>query len=199
MWLSIWMSHHYFAVAWSVLRDCDPIFRLFPLRGLVVYIGDDDSEVDWAAPTPPVCSDDLLADLWCLSGWETGDIIQPRGLSTYTEIIQAVTDTGKDRWGFLSTGIQRWEIPDISTWRIGHHYPLDPEKQLHQLRCGIKCVSFKWLLIIEKHFKDWVSIKLCLTGSKILHFSGQKKGKEMQTGRDRRRMRGGKNNSSGAV
>lgn len=56
------MSHHYFAVAWSVLRDCDPIFRLFPLWGLVVYIGDDNSEVDRAAPTPSVCSDDLLAD-----------------------------------------------------------------------------------------------------------------------------------------
>lgn len=56
------MSYHYFGVTWCVLRDRDPIFRLFPLRGLVVHIGDDDSEVDRAAPTPSVCSDDLLAD-----------------------------------------------------------------------------------------------------------------------------------------
>ncbi len=105
----IWTSHHYFGVAWCVLRDRDPIFRLFPLRGLVVHIGDDDSEVDRAAPTSSVCSDDLLADPWCLSGWETGDIIQPRGLSAYTEIIQVVTDTGEDRRVFLSMGVQRWE------------------------------------------------------------------------------------------
>lgn len=97
----IWTSHHYFGVARCVLRDRDPIFHLFPLRGLVVHIGDDDSEVDRAAPTSSVCSDDLLANPWCLSGRETGDVIQPRGLSAYTEIIQVVTDTGEDRWVFF--------------------------------------------------------------------------------------------------
>lgn len=157
----IWTSHHYFGVARCVLRDRDPIFRLFPLRGLVVHIGDDDSEVDRAAPTSSVCSDDLLADPWCLSGRETGDIIQPRGLSAYTEIIQVVTDTGEDRRVFFVNGSSEMrEIPDTSTWRIGLHYPLDvshPEYHVQQLRpymcvCVFFCNSFKWLLIIVKHF-----------------------------------------------
>lgn len=55
-------SHHYLGVARRVLRDGDPIFGLFPLRGLVVHVGDDDSEVHRAASIASIRSDDLLAD-----------------------------------------------------------------------------------------------------------------------------------------
>lgn len=169
-WWSIWISHHYFGVTRCVLRDCDPIFRLFPLRGLVVYVGDDDSEVDRAAPTPSVCSDDLLADPWCLSGWETGDIIQPRGLSAYTEIIQVVTDTSEDRWGFLSTGIpwyfqlKNWTPLSIGrfTSRISStaaktldiwFFNLILKTEGWWSKNDTQLVSFKWLLIAKSTSK----------------------------------------------
>lgn len=62
----LWGTHHYLGVTDSVLRDGDPVLFLFPLWWLVVHVGDDDSEIHWAAEVSSICSNDLLTDPWGL-------------------------------------------------------------------------------------------------------------------------------------
>lgn len=56
-------TYHNWSVSDSVFRYDDLVFVFLPLWRLVLHISDGDCQLDWTAPIPSICSNDLPADV----------------------------------------------------------------------------------------------------------------------------------------